>query len=95
MVWIVDGKVLIFAGADGSEEVRKKYKLEVSLKKPGNGRMEIVSASEIVPIDMIYDYDQVIESYRAGFVPDRLMQRFYFKEEGRVQFKVKIEIRKW
>ena len=31
MASIVEGKVLIFAGADGSEEVRNQYNLEVSV----------------------------------------------------------------
>merc|ERR1719309_1567271 len=51
MIGIVDGKVLFYAGADGGEEVRKKFKLEVSLENPGNGSMEIVSVSQLVPVD--------------------------------------------
>ena len=65
MVGMVEGKFLIYAGADGGEEVCKKYKLEVSMENPGNEQMEMVSASELVPVDMIYKERQVSESGRV------------------------------
>ena len=98
MVGIVDGQVLIYAGADGSEEVRNKYKLKVSLDNPqaGNKRWEVVSVSELVPLDMIYEKNEVGDSGFVGFVPERLMQRYFYKEkEGNVMFGVKFKIKKW
>ena len=69
----------------------------MSLENPqaGNRRWELVSVSELVPLDMIYKGNEVSESGRVGFVPERLMQRFFFKEEGNVNFGVRFNIKKW
>ena len=96
MVVLLEGKFLIYCAADGSEEIRNKYRLEVSLGNPSrNGRWEIVSLSELVPLDMIYEKNEVCDSGFVGFVPERLMQRYFYKEKGNVMFGVKFKIKKW
>ena len=95
MAGLAEGKLLIYAGVDGNIEVVKKYKLEVSLLNPENKRMEMVSVSDLVPVDMIFKPNQVRESGKVGLVAESVLQRYFSKEEGNVNLVAKYNIKKW
>ena len=49
------------------------------MENPRNNRMDIVSVSDLVPVDIIFKKRQVSEFGKVGFVPESVMKKHFTK----------------
>jgi len=87
---------IFYTAMEGDEEVRKKYKIKYVLQRPGSENMEVVTLSDVVAVDVMFDVDRVVELGSYGSVTDEVMKAFCHELENRdKKFTLNIAVEKW
>ena len=89
-------RVIFLAAMAGNAEERSKYRAHFYLENLKSQKMELVTKSEVLPLQAIASNDVLFESGAFGSVMYKLMERYiYIDGDGDTIFTMKVELDKW
>ena len=90
-----EGRLLFFVAMLGSVKERSKYKAKFSVMNPKSFEMEVLTTSEVLPVETLEDKKAVLNSRASGSVNDKVLERYVSILNGYTHFRYNVEINKW
>ena len=89
-------RVIFLAAMVGNAEERSKYRAHFYLENLKSHKKELVTKSEVLPLEAIASNNALLESGAFGSVMYKLMERYvYIDGDGDTIFSMMVELDKW
>ena len=75
--------------------MNKKYKAKFSVRNPRSNEWEVLTTSEVLPVEALSDKTALLKSRAYGSVTDKVLERYFYNDNGKIIFDFYVEIDQW
>ena len=77
-----EGRNIYFVAMVGTAEVRSKYRAKFLFENPKSKKMELLTISEVLPVEALSDKSVVLMSKAFGSVMDTVLKRYMYSDNS-------------